>query len=53
MLIDSELLMPDQIDEEQVEKMASLNHSYVCAQIMKQLLQNDGLQPLPELTLKM
>ena len=51
MLIDSELLIPDQLDEDQVEKMPSLNHSYVCTQIMKQLLQNEELQPLPELTL--
>lgn len=41
----------DTVLEEQVEKMPSLNHSYVCAQIMKQLLQNDEIQPLPELTL--
>ncbi len=33
------------------EDMPSLNHSYICAQIMRQLLQNDSLQPLPELTL--
>ena len=51
MLVDSELLIPDQTAEVQVEKMPSLNHSYVCAQIMRQLLQNDTLQPLPELTL--
>ena len=41
----------DTILEEQVEKMPSLNHSFVCAQVMKQLLQNDEIQPLPELTL--
>ncbi|BAP55180.1 hypothetical protein THII_0883 [Thioploca ingrica] len=35
----------------QVEKMPSLNHSYICAQVMRQLLQNDSIQPLPELTL--
>ena len=51
MLVDAELLIPDQTAEAQVEKMPSLNHSYVCAQIMRQLLQNDALQPLPELTL--
>ena len=32
-------------------EMPSLNHSYICAQIMRQLLQNESLQPLPELTL--
>jgi Uma2 family endonuclease len=37
--------------EKQGEEMPSLNHSFVCAQVMKQLLQNDDIQPLPELTL--
>lgn len=27
------------------------DHSYLCAQMMRQLLQDDSLQPLPELTL--
>lgn len=31
--------------------MPSLNHSYICAQIMRQLLQNNSIQPMPELTL--
>ncbi len=31
--------------------MPSLNHSYVCARLMRQLLQDERLQPLPELTL--
>ncbi|MBF0100225.1 MAG: Uma2 family endonuclease [Desulfobacterales bacterium] len=31
--------------------MPSLNHSYICAQLMRQLLQNETIQPLPELTL--
>lgn len=39
------------IVEKQVEEMPSLNHSYVCAQVMKQLLQHEDIQPLPELTL--
>lgn len=39
------------IKEEQASEMPSLNHSYVCAQLMRQLLQNDRIQPLPELTL--
>lgn len=30
----------------------SLNHSYVCAQVMKQLLQDPELQPLPALRLE-
>jgi len=33
------------------EEMPSLNHSYVCLQITKQLLLNDNIEPLPELTL--
>lgn len=40
------------IEPEQEEKdMPSLNHSYICAQIMRQLLSNEKIQPLPELTL--
>jgi Uma2 family endonuclease len=35
----------------QAEEMPSLNHSYICAQIMRQLLQDESVQPLPELTL--
>ncbi|HAO19311.1 MAG: hypothetical protein BWK80_07035 [Desulfobacteraceae bacterium IS3] len=31
--------------------MPSLNHSYICAQLMRQLLQNENIQSLPELTL--
>ena len=31
--------------------MPSLNHSYVCLQIIKQLIQNEDIEPLPELTL--
>lgn len=34
-----------------VEEMPSLNHSYICAQLMRQLLQDETIQPLPELTL--
>jgi Uma2 family endonuclease len=33
------------------EKMPSLNHSYLCTQIIKQLLQHPELLPLTELTL--
>jgi len=31
--------------------MPSLNHSYICIEIIKQLLENKDIQPLPELTL--
>lgn len=29
----------------------SLNRSYICIQLMRQMLQNESIQPLPELTL--
>jgi Uma2 family endonuclease len=35
----------------QDEAMPSLNHSYTCIQILRQLLQNEDIAPLPELTL--
>ena len=38
-------------DNKEEKEMPSLNHSYICAQLMRQLLQNDTIQPLPELTL--
>lgn len=37
--------------EDNQVSMPSLNHSYVCLQIIKQLLVNDEIVPLPELTL--
>ncbi len=33
------------------EKMPSLNHSYICTQILRQLFRHDTIQPLTELTL--
>ena len=39
------------IEKTMEKEMPSLNHSYVCAQLMRQLLQNGDIQPLPELTL--
>ncbi len=38
-------------NDKQDEKMPSLNHSYICLQILRQLLQNEKVEPLPELTL--
>ena len=32
-------------------EMPSLNHSYLCLQIIRQLLENPRIEPLPELTL--
>ena len=37
--------------KEELETMPSLNHSYICLQITKQLLLNETIEPLPELTL--
>ena len=45
------MLENTQVIENQVEEMPSLNHSYICAQVMRQLLQDNSIQPLPELTL--
>lgn len=36
---------------EHVEAMPSLNHSYICLQILRQLVLNETIEPLPELTL--
>ncbi len=33
------------------KEMPSLNHSYICLQITRQLLENPEIEPLPELTL--
>jgi len=37
--------------EESINEMPTLNHSYICSQIMRQLLPNEDLEILPELTL--
>ena len=37
--------------DKQDKDMPSLNHSYICLQILRQLLQNENVEPLPELTL--
>ena len=41
----------DRQNDKQDEEMLSLNHSYICLQILRQLLQNEKVEPLPELTL--
>jgi Uma2 family endonuclease len=38
-------------DNSRDEKMPSLNHSYTCFQLMRQLMGNENIYPLPELTL--
>jgi Uma2 family endonuclease len=45
------MLENTQATNTQADEMPSLNHSYICAQVMRQLLQDDSIQPLPELTL--
>jgi Uma2 family endonuclease len=47
----AEVEIEDFIEEEK-EKMQSLNHSYICANILYQLLENKEIIALPELTLK-
>ena len=48
-LNDSINLSPE-FEDNQIN-MPSLNHSYMCLQIIKQLILNDEIVPLPELTL--
>ncbi len=38
-------------NDKQDEEMPSLNHSYICLQILRQLFQNEKVEPLPGLTL--
>ena len=38
-------------NDKQDEEMPSLNYSYICLRILRQLLQNEKFEPLPELTL--
>ena len=41
-----------EIEEEEVEEeMPSFNHSYICTEILKQLLTNSEVRPMVELTL--
>lgn len=47
----AEIELEDFIEEEK-EEMPSLNHSYICANILYQLLDNKEIIALPELTLK-
>lgn len=41
--------LPD--GDSQDQAIPSLNHSYICLQILKQLITNESIEPLPELTL--
>lgn len=37
--------------EEEEKEMLSLNHSVICLRILRQLIENPNIEPLPELTL--
>jgi Uma2 family endonuclease len=47
------MLTEEEIEQtsEKVEEMPSFNHSYLCVQILKKLLQSETVMPMPELTL--
>jgi Uma2 family endonuclease len=45
------MLENTQATDNKTDAMPSLNHSYICAQLMRQLLQDESIQPMPELTL--
>ncbi len=47
----AEIELEDYIEEEK-DEMPSLNHSYICAEIIEQLAENKTIRALPELTLK-
>ena len=38
-------------EQQRSESMPSLNHSYICIEVIKQLLEHNNIQPLPKLTL--
>lgn len=45
-------MLTEEVTElEQDEEMPSLNHSYLCGQILQKLARNDAILSLPELTL--
>jgi Uma2 family endonuclease len=41
----------EETTEDIINEMPTLNHSYICSQIMRQLLPKENLEVLPELTL--
>jgi len=45
------MIAAEEIAEEIAGKMPTLNHSYICSQIMRQLLSDERIEVLPELTL--
>jgi Uma2 family endonuclease len=48
--LDDSINLSQEFEDNQID-MPSLNHSYMCLQIIKQLIVNDEIMPLPELTL--
>lgn len=44
-------LLEEEIVVEEENEMPSFNHSYICLQVTRQLLENQNIEPLPELTL--
>ena len=45
------MITVEETTEEIINEMPTLNHSYICSEIMKQLLPNENISVLPELTL--
>lgn len=50
-MFDYEVLNEVEIEQAQNEEMPTLNHSFVCVRILRQLLANDSIEALPELSL--
>ncbi len=44
------MIAVEKTTEEIVNEMPTLNHSYICSQIIRQLLPNESIEVLPELT---
>jgi Uma2 family endonuclease len=45
------MIAVEETTEQVTDETSTLNHSYVCSQIMRQLLPNEKIEVLPELTL--
>lgn len=45
------MIAVEEITEEVTEEMPTYNHSYICLEIISQILPNQAFKPLPELTL--
>ena len=49
--VEEQLETIEEQDEMFVEEMPTFNHSFICGRIMRQLMQNQEIETLPELTL--